>query len=90
MAIILAVFGVSGVFLNTLVLHNTVRNAHIPLAPHSQTPPVGNLPDATPITHRSLLHWHVAKIYYMYIPLIEILNMMLYIYSVSSTRINPD
>ena len=50
MAIILVVFGVSGVFINTLVLHIAVRNAHITLAPHSLRPPTSNTPDATPIT----------------------------------------
>ena len=48
MAIILTVLGVSGASIDTLVLHVSVRNAHIRLAPHSQTPSAGNTPDATP------------------------------------------
>ena len=50
MAIILTALGISGASIDTLILHIAVRNAHIPLAPHSLRLPASNTPDATPIT----------------------------------------
>ena len=89
MAIILAVLGVSGASIDTLVLHVVARNAHILSHPIHEVLLLVICPMRLPMQHRSL-SCQVSKIHYMYIPLIAIINRMSYFLFASATCIHPD